>query len=296
MNLKNIVDWALDKSQFKTVEDYSAFCRAYLDFIYNGLQAVIVSKNENNYQFFQYKKDGNFNVSRPINSKLFLSTESFDKDFSEFAKLLRNIKDIKNDKNSREILNKTVYTYQQSIGAALDALTAGKSNFARKLNGDLFERFILLLLEKIGISATGGFVNIPVKVAGKTLFDMRYQHDLLIKKNNKIKAIGSVKTSSKDRIDKIFIDKFLHNKLTDTNTPHFAIFLNDVQRKGTEKNFGINTTFLTGHFKGYTVKLNPLDGVYYCDIRPNMLTEDILKDNIRTLDYLFVEDIWKFLI
>ena len=68
-------------------------------------------------------------------------------------------------------------------------------------------------------------------------------------------------------------------KLTEKQTPHIAIFLNDVQRKNTKKEneYGINSTFLPGHFKGYTVKLNPLDGVYYCDIRPNMITESILK-------------------
>ncbi|MFH0791231.1 MAG: hypothetical protein V2A64_06320 [Candidatus Omnitrophota bacterium] len=59
--------------------------------------------------------------------------------------------------------------------------------------------------------------------------------------------------------------------------------------------YGINATFLPGHFRGYTVKLNPLDGVYYCDIRPNMLTEDILKDHIKTFDCLLCEDIWGLL-
>jgi hypothetical protein len=88
--------------------------------------------------------------------------------------------------------------------------------------------------------------------------------------------------------------KFLYNKLTEKATPHIAIFLNDVQRKEKEPKYGINATFLPGHFKGYTVKLNPLDGVYYCDIRPNMQTENILKDHIRTFDNLLIEDIWKF--
>jgi len=104
-------------------------------------------------------------------------------------------------------------------------------------------------------------------------------------------------TSSKDRIDKIFIDKFLYNRLTETAIPHIAIFLNDVQRKNTrrENQYGISSTFLPGHFKGYTIKLNPLDGVYYCDIRPNMSTEAILKDHIKTFDHLLIEDIWKFI-
>lgn len=61
---------------------------------------------------------------------------------------------------------------------------------------------------------------------------MSYQHDIIVEENGEIRAIGSVKTSSKDRIDKIFIDKFLYNRLTNVTTPHFAVFLNDVQRKG----------------------------------------------------------------
>jgi hypothetical protein len=63
------------------------------------------------------------------------------------------------------------------------------------------------------------------------------------------------------------MDKFFLNRLTSSHAPRVAIFLNNVQRKNTTKPgaYGINTTFLPGHFKAYTVKLNPLDGVYYFD-------------------------------
>jgi hypothetical protein len=164
------------------------------------------------------------------------------------------------------------------------------------LNGDLFEHFIRLIIREMGINCKSSVIQVPVIVDGKTEFTMSYQHDLIIKKDDEIQVIGSIKTSSKDRIDKIFIDKFLYNKLTEKATPHIAVFLNDVQRKNTRKEnkYDINATFLPGHFKGYTVKLNPLDGVYYCDIRPNMQTENILKDHIRTFDHLLIDDIWKF--
>lgn len=181
------------------------------------------------------------------------------------------------------------------IGAALDALPAGESNKARKINGDLFERYIRLILRNIGIPVHDGVVSVPVVVGNEELFRMSYQHDIIVEENGVVRAIGSVKTSSKDRIDKIFIDKFLYNRLTNAATPHFAVFLNDVQRKGREPHFGVNTTFLTGHFKGYTVKLNPLDGVYYCDLRPNMRTDDILSSQIHSLDVLLADDIWKFI-
>lgn len=295
MTLRQLIIWAKDKTRFTSVCDYANFCEEYLGFIYNGLQAVIVSQNENHYRFFQYKDDGNFNISRPINSILMIGAEDFDETKRNFCYALQHIREIRERDEIRGQLNKFVYTCQQAIGATLDALPSGESNTARKINGDLFERYIRFIISEVGISVREGTISVPVIVDGKELFNMAYQHDLIVKKGTEVKAIGSVKTSSKDRVDKVFIDKFLYNKLTNVNTPHFAVFLNDVQRKGKEPNFGIHTTFLTGHFKGYTVKLNPLDGVYYCDLRPNMLTDDILKSQIRSLDCLLVEDIWKFI-
>ncbi len=138
---------------------------------------------------------------------------------------------------------------------------------------------------------------VPVYLGGEIQFKMNYQHDLLLYNEDELKVIGSVKTSSKDRIDKIFLDKFLYNKLTETAIPHIAIFLNDVQRKNTkrENSYGINSTFLTGHFKAFTIKLNPLDGVYYCDIRPNMQKDNLLQQHIRTIDHFFCTDVWELL-
>ena len=297
MNLKQITNQATDKSNFVDLKAFIKFCNEYLNFISDNLQAIMISQNENHYQFFQYKKDGNFQITRPINSNLMYNARGFSRASKDFLKILQHIKTIdKNDEAIRNILNNATYTIQQSIGSALDALPAGKSNTARKLNGDLFEHFIRLIIREIGIDCKSGVIQMPIIVDGKQEFSMSYQHDLVIEKENDIKVIGSIKTSSKDRIDKIFIDKFLYNKLTEKATPHIAIFLNDVQRKKTrhENEYGINATFLPGHFKGYTIKLNPLDGVYYCDIRPNMQTENILKDHIKTFDNLLIEDIWRF--
>jgi len=71
----------------------------------------------------------------------------------------------------------------------------------------------------------------------------------------------------------------------------------DVQRKKTkrENEYGVSATFLPGHFKAYTVKLNPLDGVYYCDIRPNMVEDALLSQHIKTIDHFFYSDLWELL-
>ncbi|HPN38169.1 MAG TPA: hypothetical protein PL041_07180 [Melioribacteraceae bacterium] len=300
MSLVNLVNTASNKEKFLDIQSFIDFTSCYLEFISNArnIQATIISRNENHYQFIQYKSDGTFNVTRPLNSNLMMSLETFENSKDKFLTLISNIRDEKNNlPQFRELLNNFIYTLQQSIGSALDALPASRSNTARKLNGDLFERLIRLLLSEIGLECSSGVIYIPVKIGTEEAFKMSYQHDLIIKSNGELKAFGSVKTSSKDRLDKIFIDKFLYSKLTDSNIPHFSVFLNDVQRKKTsiEGQYGINPTFLSGHFKGYTIKLNPLDGVYYCDIRPNMISEPILKDHIKTLDCLLFDDIWSFI-
>lgn len=298
MKLPEIIAFASDKANFVTLQGYYAFCDMYLNYVAESLQAVIVAKNEHRYQFYQYKADANYQVTRPINSELMYHADNFGENLEMFKEILNRIKSKQPVANSEASkINNVVYTLQQSIGATLDALPAGKSNAARKLNGDLFENLIRLLLNEIGISCKTGEVKVPVIEQGKTLFTMRYQHDLIVENGDIVKAIGSVKTSSKDRLDKIFVDKFLYNSLTATTTPHFAIFLNDVQRKCTreQNEFSMNSTFLPGHFKGYTIKLNPLDGVYYCDICPIMQTDLLLKEHIKTFDKLLLVDIWRLI-
>ncbi|MGD0897496.1 MAG: hypothetical protein ABR915_06640 [Thermoguttaceae bacterium] len=298
MRLKELVHRAADKGNFTALSDYLDFSTRFLTFLEHGLQAVIVSQNESHYRFFQYKQEGHFNVTRPINSHLMYSSQNADTLRKRFLDTLRNARDIAiRDSESRQVICRSIYTIQQSIGAALDALPAGQSNTARKINGDLFERLMLLLVQTLGVDCRSGVVNIPVLVDGVEQFRMSYQHDLVLRTEEELKAIGSVKTSSKDRLDKIFIDKFLYSRLTDTEIPHFAIFLNDVQRKKTKKDqvYGINATFLPGHFKVYTVKLNALDGVYYCDIRPNMCSDPMLSSHIRTIDHFFCGDLWQML-
>jgi len=210
MKLEKLVDYALDKDNFLSIEDYLEFPKHYLEFVKQNLQAVIVSRNENHYQFFQYKSDGTYNVTRPINSNLLYSFEEFESLADNFKYLIANIRDTGADTPENRILvNRLIYSAQQSIGACLDALPANKSNTARKLNGDLFERFIRLIIERCGLEVTEGTIRVPVEIDGKEAFKMNYQHDLNLIKNDEVMAIGSVKTSSKDRLDKVFVDKFL---------------------------------------------------------------------------------------
>ena len=94
MNLKQLVNKAKDKSSFADLNAFITFCGEYLNYTNDHLQAVIVSQNENHYQFFQYKKEGNFQITRPINSNLMYRAQEFPKVAKEFLKILRNIKTI----------------------------------------------------------------------------------------------------------------------------------------------------------------------------------------------------------
>lgn len=289
--LWEIMSWVSQKERFERIENYIEFSKYYLEFITTELQAEIVAKNENNYSFFQYRRDGEYNITRPVNGELFLALSDYENIAESFEYTLENIRDIKSDELRRNHINNFIYTTQQSIGCALDALPSSKTNTSRKVNGDLFERLMQLIMKKLGFDIVSETLGVKVPNSNET---MNYQNDIEIKVNGEIVAIGSVKTSSKDRIDKIFLDKLMYNRLTQTETPHFAIFLHDVQRAGKEPNYKIGQTFLTGHFKAYTIGLNPLDGVYYCDLRPIMKTDDILNDHIKSLDYLLCEDIWNY--
>lgn len=297
MTLRALVSYASDKTNFDSIDKYITFARRYLEFVTTGLQATIVSQNEQHYRFWQYRNAGHFNITRPINSNLMYDAAGARVISTDFLRVLSMAHELEeDDAANRDLICRSIYTLQQCIGAALDALPAGQSNTARKINGDLFERLIRMLITHLGVDCTTGTISVPVIVDGQEQFRMSYQHDLIIKEDGEIKAIGGVKTSSKDRIDKIFMDKFLYSRLTETALPHIAIFLNDVQRKKARQSnrYGVNATFLPGHFKGYTIKLNPLDGVCYCDIRPNMRTDALLSRHIHTIDRLFCGDLWQF--
>ena len=230
-------------------------------------------------------------VTRPLNKSLLATVENFDAVFNSLIDTLESIRDrqLPNDDMRTRVVS-AIYTMQQCIGAALDGLPVGHSNQARKVNGDLFERLVNLLVRASGIDCRSGVIKVPVRDDnGNILFKARYQHDMMLEVSGELKVIGSVKTSSKDRVDKIFIDKFLYDRLTGTAVPHVAIFLHDVQRAGREPHYRVSSTFLPGHFKAYTVKLNSLDGVFYCDLRPQMLADPILREEIRPIDCFFFD-------
>jgi len=94
-------------------------------------------------------------------------------------------------------------------------------------------------------------------------------------------------------ICRAFLDKYLLTKLLGRDIPVIAIFLHDVQRARRGSSiFGINSTFKSNHFLGYTVALNGLDGVYYVDPRPEMVANERLREQITDFQQFLVRDLW----
>lgn len=90
-------------------------------------------------------------------------------------------------------------------------------------------------------------------------------------------------------------------KLLGRDISVIAVFLHDVQRSQVRASaklnrgssiFGINSTFKTNHFLGYTVALNKLDGVYYVDPRPEMTANERLREQIKDFQRFLTHDLW----
>lgn len=115
MNLSGLVNHATDKERFHTIEHYVDFYTRYLEYVDTRLQARIVSQNESHYQFFQYRKEGSFNITRPLNSRLMFDAENFTQAAEQFSMTLEQLRSGQQPSSDlRE--NQSVYSQAKSIG------------------------------------------------------------------------------------------------------------------------------------------------------------------------------------
>lgn len=299
-----------DSSAFGSINDYFALCRAYLMLISESPPTRIISPTDHRYIFYQYDGNHAHKITRPLNTDLFLeSTASLQNTFERFVDFLADLKlhqqhivelpYITSYLDSSEI-NQVIYTIQQSIGCIGDSFD--NPNQSRKRIGQLFENFVRLLIQEVGLICESRTIQLPLPDTPDQ--SMSYELDLVFSRERALitsethhiypsEIVGSVKTTSKDRIDKIFLDKFMIRRLLGRDIPVVAIFLHDVQRarKGTSI-FGINSTFKRNHFLGYTFSLNRLDGVYYGDPRPEMVADKLLSKYIFGFQDFLVRDLW----
>jgi len=300
----------IDKSAFGKLADYFSLGHTFLTLLKKTQPTRIVSPTHHNYVFFQYDEAHGHRITRPLNTDLFIeAADSFKNAFERLIAFLSDLKKLEKSVvdhaakrsylESNEI-NKVVYTVQQSVGSIGDSFD--NPNQCRKRVGQLFENLIKLIIREVGLECDSRRVTVPIPDHPDCT--MAYDLDMVFSRGKATitseteliqpaEVIGSVKTTSKDRIDKVFLDKYLLTRFLGRDIRVVAIFLHDVQRARQGNSiFGINSTFKSNHFIGYTMALNRLDGVYYIDPRPEMITDERLRREIGSFQCFLVHDLW----
>jgi len=266
---------SLDKDLQKvkqTLEEFGDITIRVLQYLPN---VVSGAEEKNNYRIYTSEIAGTTKFIRPINTHLFLeSKEDFITNFDELKVILGKVKYAHAlSDNEKIIIDKTLYTIQQSIGAGLDLLV--NPNSARKHVGNRFEELIKVVFTEIGIANKKLVLQIPYDT-DEGIKTYKCENDLVLSPFEKVKStsaslneneiVVSVKTTSKDRMGKMFIDKILLERFVQHPQKVIGIFLNDVQRK---ENNNISFTLVSGLFMVYSKFLTELEGIYYLDPPPN---------------------------
>jgi len=257
----------------KTITEFADITVRVLNHLPNVVSNTLV---KNDYKILTSVIAGTTKFIRPLNKNLFIENSQ---DFKlAFDKVLITLEKIKNKKTTfskpeKALIDSTFYTIQQSIGAGLDLFV--NPNSARKHVGNRFEELIEVLFEEIGVSNKKMVLQIPYDTDdGQKVY--KCEMDLIISPYTQVKSttkeldeneiVVSVKTTSKDRMGKVFIDKILLEKFVNHPQKVIGIFLNDVQRK---ENNNISFTLVSGLFMVYSKFLTQLEGIYYLDPPPN---------------------------
>lgn len=265
------------------------------------LQNVISdSQEKQNYIIFSSEIAGTKKYIRPVNKLLFINeVDEFNQNFSDFEEILTKIRTRKTVKRTEKLLvDKVVYTIQQSIGAGLDLLV--NPNSARKHVGNRFEELIRSIFTEIGIANKKLVLKIPYETV-EGIKTYKCENDLVLSPYKSVKSttstldekeiVVSVKTTSKDRMGKMFIDKMLLERFVKHPQKVIGIFLNDIQRKGSDN---VSYTLVSGLFMVYTKFLTELEGIYYLD-PPINATKSPLSKHMKKFSELITDDIQKLL-
>jgi hypothetical protein len=185
---------------------------------------------------------------RPINSRLFVrNEEAFADDQAKLSAVLTILKDAQASVSwTPELqewiegrgISKTVYTGMQSIGCVLDL--SPDTQVARKNFGMRFEDLVAVALTQLGLPNQPLNIVLNLPVVG-----LRYRIalDRVVGRGDALRSTAtrldeselvlSVKTSSKDRMKLIFLDRLLMLKVMKRKQiPYVAVYHNDVQRSG----------------------------------------------------------------
>ena len=286
------------QEQKKSMIEFENITVRVLEYLPNVLSEF---KVKNGYKIHSSQIAGTTKYVRPINQRLFIySPEDFKTKLNDFRTVIEKLKTKRDDWADweKELIDSVLYTIQQSIGAGFDLLA--NQNSARKHVGNRFEELVKAIFTEIGIANKRTVLQIPYKTdEGEKMY--KCENDLILSPYSKVKStnkhldeheiVVSAKTTSKDRMGKMFIDKMLLERFVNHDQKVIGIFLNDVQRK---ENDNISFTLVSGLFMVYSKFLTELEGVYYLDPPPNALKEPFNK-YMKPFSELVTKDIWSLL-
>ena len=289
--------------QIQSLDDFLELGQACLLPIIETTESIPVSSSRYQHYIIPVSQEGS-RYLRPINEALFV------RDLAEFG-LYRNqfqdlIKELRDSHGNLDSLSqglkrfadgdsivKLLYTAVQSIGCIL--AFSPDSQAARKNFGQRFEDFVRVLLSDLGI-ANDTFIfsvknpsinvryNVPIDIIMNTqelLHSSRSQIDLR-------DTLLSIKTSSKDRMKLIFVDRFVLEKVLEVQQVNYvALYHNDVQRKGRD---GIGSTFSPDIYMVLCHVFGDLP-LYYLD-PPVVANEPRFQEKIKTFDTFILHDLW----
>lgn len=281
----------------QSLDEFSSVTKRVLGYLPNVVSEKTAARD---YLILSSLVAGTSKFARPINKELFIfDIEEFDNKYKKFLSVIDNIKSRKSIiREEYNLIDSVVYTIQQSIGVGMDFLC--NPNSARKHVGNRFEELIRLIVTQLGVKNDKIVFKIPYPSEGGEKF-YSCETDIIVSPHTSVKSgtksidkdeiIVSLKTTSKDRMGKIFLDKLLMRKFANHPVKVVGIFLNDVQRKDTEKT---SYTFVSGLFMVYTKFLTQLEGVYFVD-PPPITQKAPFSQHISSFSKFIVEDIWKLL-
>lgn len=289
------LDKDLQKSK-NTLDEFYCIAKRVKEYMPNVLSHSV---DKNNYTIFVSEIGNSKKYLRPINKTLYIDNqEKFEVAYSLIKDTLLKIKskEVNFSDLEKGNINSFLYTIQQSIGAGLDLLV--DPNSSRKHVGNRFEELIRVIFNEIGIINKRIVLRIPYATdEGEKIY--KCENDLILSSKEKVNStsecldeseiVVSVKTTSKDRMGKMFIDKILLEKFVHHPQKVIGIFNNDVQRK---KNNDISFTLVSGLFMVYTQFLTQIEGIYYLDPPPTALKEPFNK-HMKHFSELITKDIFQ---
>ncbi|NQT64461.1 MAG: hypothetical protein HQ556_15980 [Candidatus Marinimicrobia bacterium] len=281
-----------------TFDEFKSLTLRVLDY----LGAVVSEKSvHGEYTLMSSTIAGTTKQIRPYCTSLFLDDQKmFLQSFAEFMKILNWLRSNKsyNLNFQPKTIDAVLYTIQQSIGMGMDLSV--EPNSSRKHVGNRFEELIKTLFDEIGVAAKKVVLNIPYKTEeGKKHY--KCEIDLVISPHEEVisnssnlhidETVITLKTTTKDRMPKIFIDKILMERFVGHQVKVVGISLNDIQRKQMDK---VSSTFVSNLFMVYTEFLTELEGYYYLDM-PKRALESPFSNHIQNFSTFLITDLWELL-